>query len=353
MKQKAKAGKSQEPEKKSFFGRLITNSQDRRTRKKLLRMAGSSLLFKEGKAKKIIKEIKDCGPEETKKMIDETAKMMLKRKENADIITNCAYILGEFGDEGAIDSLMEALYDEDVDVRIAVAGALKKISIPESIKKLNEDLNDPNPEIRIMAVEALGLLGEETSDALINALNNDNERVRTGAAGVLVLVGREKTREKLGKKLNEESLDEGLKYALNWIVENIENKLNIEAEEMKSQELQEKIAGLIAQLDDDNYQKGRDAVEELVKIGKPAVAPLINLLGKTDVDDYIAEILWRIGDNETMAHLFQFLKSTEDGGFQKAGMGAIANIARKNKTGEGKIQIRFKIKKDVSDGREN
>ncbi len=67
-----------------------------------------------------------------------------------------ARALGRIGDRGAVDGLLEALLDEDEDVRGDAAGALARLADPRAAGPLMENLlGDPSVEVKLKAIEAL------------------------------------------------------------------------------------------------------------------------------------------------------------------------------------------------------
>ena len=67
-----------------------------------------------------------------------------------------AQALGRIGAEAAVDPLIEALLDEDEDVRTDAAEALSRLADPRSAKQLLENLlGDPCAEVKLAAIETL------------------------------------------------------------------------------------------------------------------------------------------------------------------------------------------------------
>jgi HEAT repeat protein len=78
--------------------------------------------------------------------------------EDADVRRFTAQALGRIGDTSAVDALGRALRDEDVRVRKAAAGALWDMG-EAALPVLREALNDPNPQIAIIAAYTLTKMG--------------------------------------------------------------------------------------------------------------------------------------------------------------------------------------------------
>lgn len=82
----------------------------------------------------------------------------------------------------AVDPLIEALKDPNVNVREGAVIALEKIGDARAISPLIEALKDTN---RKKISDALRSIGQAAFQPLIEALKNDDSRIRIGAAIVL------------------------------------------------------------------------------------------------------------------------------------------------------------------------
>jgi len=143
---------------------------------------------------------------------------------------NAAEALGEIGQASAAAALHTTLkYDEVVEVRMAAAKSLGKIRDPQSVKPLEEALQDehsvrcraitalgkiaakssqaallamlrdPAPEIRFHAAQALGELGDANAARSLECLLSDESAlVRRGAVKALIKLG-----DPRGEALNE------------------------------------------------------------------------------------------------------------------------------------------------------
>jgi HEAT repeat protein len=90
-----------------------------------------------------------------------------------------------------MDDVIEALADEDADVRLVAALELRQRG-PEAAKAtpaLIEALADRHPGVRREAAEALCWIGPKSGPALYEALKDPNPRVRAGAALALGDIG--------------------------------------------------------------------------------------------------------------------------------------------------------------------
>ncbi len=116
-----------------------------------------------------------------------------------------AEALGERGSVWAIDALIRALGDQDMDVRDAVVKALGKLDNAQVIDSLNRALRDKNLEVRVATADALGKLGNAYAvKPLIHALEDKNKNVRQMAAKALGKLGDARAVEPLIHALGDE-----------------------------------------------------------------------------------------------------------------------------------------------------
>jgi hypothetical protein len=88
--------------------------------------------------------------------------------------------------EIAVDPLIALLMDEDSDVRIHAATALGWVGRQDAVQPLTVALKDSNPYVRRYAARALGWVVHETAiDDLIEALQDEDSYVRQYAARAL------------------------------------------------------------------------------------------------------------------------------------------------------------------------
>ena len=97
-----------------------------------------------------------------------------------------AHILGELDAPDARRALMDALHDEDADVRSTAIGSLQ--NEPNVMPDLVERLADDDPAVRLAALSAIGSLGGGTGalDGIRPLLVDQDPFVRARAAGVLL-----------------------------------------------------------------------------------------------------------------------------------------------------------------------
>jgi len=99
--------------------------------------------------------------------------------------------LGEIGDERAVEPLIEALNDEEWQMRKLIAQALGDLGDKKAVEPLIDVLlNDYYEGVRVAAAESLGEIGDERAiDSLIEALYDVDPDVRDQAEEALVQIG--------------------------------------------------------------------------------------------------------------------------------------------------------------------
>ena len=102
----------------------------------------------------------------------------LNYQEDPNIRLAAASALRTVGDVRAVDPLIAALDDEQ-GVNEMAALALGEIGDPRAVEPLSKTLGKENWEVRSSAAKALGKIGDDRAvDPLVNLLGDKNENVR-------------------------------------------------------------------------------------------------------------------------------------------------------------------------------
>jgi len=117
-----------------------------------------------------------------------------------------ANALGELGDKSAVEPLIQALKESDVQIRRAAAGALEKVGNAEAVEALIQSLKDTDKSVRMVSAKALGKIGDSRAvEYLIQALMDKEEDVRWYSAMALGEIGDQRALEPLTQALRDKS----------------------------------------------------------------------------------------------------------------------------------------------------
>lgn len=184
-----------------------------------------------------------------------------------DVRSFAAEALGKIGDERAVEPIVQTLMDEDRNVRGNAAWALGEVGDVRAVGPLIKGLRDKDYFVRGRAAAALGKLGDaRAGKPLVEALKDKDDPVRKEAAWALGRIGDVGAVEPLGEALQDESSDVRKRAA----------------EALGSIGDARAVRPLARALDD--WRVRKEAAEALGKLGKPAVEPLVQALGHADRD---------------------------------------------------------------------
>lgn len=195
----------------------------------------------------------------------------------------------------SINPLILALSDNDTSQ--AAAESLVKIGSP-AVTPLIAQMGDPNADVRYLAVEILGKIKDERSvEPLIQQLKDDSAPVQTAVSKALVSIGPGAT-EQLLNSIKDPDAD----FRLSII-----NILG-DTGDLRG------IPVLIDSLADNNEMINRAAMVSLVKIGSPAVDPLISTIEKAKINMRcrIYYVLGEIKDARSVQPLITGLNDNND-----------------------------------------
>ena len=200
-----------------------------------------------------------------------------------------AIVLGEIGDTRAVEPLTQALKNEDDIVQQQAATALGKIGDLRAVEPLIQALNDKSTYVRERTSWALGELRDARSvEPLTQTLKDEDLSVRVAAACVLGEIGDARAVEPLAQTLKDKSIG---------------SRVTVEALE----KLGWKPRGDIEKA---HYLTAKNKWDELLRLGKPAVAPIIQGLKDKDEDARLKalSILEKIGGKRAVEPLIAALE---------------------------------------------
>ena len=99
-----------------------------------------------------------------------------------------AYVLGKIKSPSSVEILIEALGDDNADVRKSAAQALNRIGKP-SIESLIRSLGNISKDVRASAVWSISKMGATAVPALVDALRSEVKDVRASAVWALEKIG--------------------------------------------------------------------------------------------------------------------------------------------------------------------
>ena len=184
------------------------------------------------------------------------------RSEAADAL---GILSNELGDKRAVEPLIEALKDDDRSVRSSAASSLGYIGDERAVEPLIEALKD-DKKLRWWAASSLGKIGDERAvEPLIEALKDDDPSVRRWAAWSLGEIANDRCIEPLIKVLKDDDPD-----VRKWTTRALGKTNDIRA-----------VEHLIEALKDDDEDLRKIAAKALGEIGdERAIEPLIDALMK-------------------------------------------------------------------------
>ena len=117
----------------------------------------------------------------------DTVRAIARHLHKGEDVVRCAAAraLGAIGDEKAAPALVDALLDEDPDVRTDAMAALVHCARPEDADAIRRSLlGDPVKEVKVFAIEALSRLADGASVPLLRGLArlDDGRRALFAAA---------------------------------------------------------------------------------------------------------------------------------------------------------------------------
>lgn len=113
----------------------------------------------------------------------------LLRSPDVQIRQFVAYLLGQSGDERAVEPLIDALQDENNGVRGAAANALGTLGDVSAAPYLFPLLRHSDPQLVVWAAFALTRLGQDQFPVLAQALGDERVAVRRSAILALQQLG--------------------------------------------------------------------------------------------------------------------------------------------------------------------
>ena len=206
------------------------------------------------------------------------------KDEDENIRQAAAEVLNRMRNAQAVPKQMKALADENASVRRAACGALGEIwSATESVSSLIRKLEDRDEDVRRAACEALGKMGAvEAVPALIKRISDKNWSVRREACWALGAIGDVQAVPKLIERLRDRDESWSVREAACGALGRIWSAT-------------ESVSSLIQKLEDGNEYVRRAAAEALGQIGVAAMPLLIQAAQNKNLREAVVQVLGKIG----------------------------------------------------------
>jgi len=181
--------------------------------------------------------------------------------QNMNVACSAAETLGQFGDPRGVEPLIGA-YDKLPEARLQIIEALGKIGDVTALKLLSVAVKDKDPVIRLTAIEALGNLGsKEVEPYLKELLKCDDDTLQEAVVSTLIKIAHATDRTVL-----EDLPVTMLRSFLLKAIETGDRKTKLLAlDELKSWDAPSAINGLIVALNDEHEDVVLKAKDILVK----------------------------------------------------------------------------------------
>lgn len=118
---------------------------------------------------------------------------LMLNDDSENLRSACMQTLYNLLDEKTIGLLKKGIEDESANVRLKAAICLSEIARiydnKEALNILNNSINDPDPEVRELIIDELGLIGSDASiSGLFNAIEDLNDDEKTMASESLEII---------------------------------------------------------------------------------------------------------------------------------------------------------------------
>lgn len=220
--------------------------------------------------------------------------------------------VGKLKEKKDVKRLINALKNRDRNIRWAAAQALGEMGDSRAIEPLVKALEDEDSVVKLEAIEALGKMGEQAFSPLVQALKHEDLNIRREAA------------RNLGERKDVRAVEPLMRALLDEY-----GSVRYVAIEALGEIGDAKAVELLIQLPlgYDYEDERKAAVEALVKIGKPAVEPLIQALKNENayIRSGASECLGKIKDSKAVEPLIQVLKD-EVAAVRKSAVSALGSL---------------------------
>lgn len=247
--------------------------------------------------------------------------------------THAVSALGRISDKRTAAPLIAALKDKDAGVRAAAARGLELMKDKRALKPLIAALKDPDPSVQAAAANTLGRMRsaaeavKEAVKPLAAALESKDQKVRWAAAGALAAIGKpavesliaalkhdDGTVRMIAAKALTEAREPRAAKGLTAVLKdaNLQTR-EYAAEGLRHTATTAEMKAIIAALGDEAWSVRWRLIAALVRIGKPAVEPVIAVIKHDNANVRASAVLAlrQLGDPRAIGPLIAALKDPE------------------------------------------
>jgi HEAT repeat protein len=250
------------------------------------------------------------------------AEILIQALKNNDeeIRREAASVLSSFNSLRVINSLILSLRDEDYRVRDSAAFSLGNIGEVRTIELLLQRMRYENWETQRAIAQVFSEFGNPAIDQVIQTLRDEDKTVRDAAVNVLVDIGCTtvvpliETLEDEDKNIREAAVRALGRIGDPQAMESLTQAICDQDDVVRREAVKATVNVAIVALDDDDPETVKKGTQVLLDIGEPAVKPLINSMSyvRKDVLEKVINILGEIRDPRAIEPLSEALRVESD-----------------------------------------
>jgi len=209
--------------------------------------------------------------------------LTLLKNKSCDVRAMAAREFKNIKEVNAVNSLIDTLKDQEHTVRTAVVETLGEIGDRTAVKPLIAAIKDEHPQVRLSAVEALGKIGDsEAIDPIVIAMQDDF--LSKAAANALDRLGWKPSRDENGSRywVIKKQWDKCVgKHAIKPLLDKL-----VKSDWYDRKRISDALYRVGWRPEKNEmgawYYIGMEDIHSCVKIGEPAIRPLIHLIMNFD-----------------------------------------------------------------------
>ncbi len=213
---------------------------------------------------------------------------------NENVACSAAEALGHFGSKDSVQSLLNA-FDKYEFLRPQAAEALGRIGCPEAYEGLIQHLNDEEPVVLYSVIEALGRVGETKAIEYLSPLIDTDMELISDAATAAVIRLSKSSKSTVYGKFSKKKLKRFLLDSLNSDDPSVVQFALQELKNWNEPEIVDELLSLILKSDGEIV----DQISEILKlVGTPAVEGMRNALNQANDEGKIKLLIAICGSGD-------------------------------------------------------